>query len=980
MTSRRGALVGLGTDLAGLGATVLVAASGTAQWEQVRDRFAQWFRDQRASSRAGELLDLGPDVREPPELLHAIWASRLRGTLSQAPDKNTAAEQLRELLRSLARTADPQSPPADADAATPPDGPEVPFGHRTPHVPDPGPDAGPDPARALVRERARALAAELFGESEQGPAPDPAGETAPRAEPDPVPGPAAHAAPSRPPAPDPEEAPAPPVRPLPPLSTAPDTSPRLSPGPDPDPEPFLYLRVDPEPDPDPEPFLYLRVDPEPDPDPEPFLYLRVDPEPDPDPKPLPHVGTDPEPAPGPVPQAPPAPDPAQHTTPGPDPDPGQPRPPRPPLPADHVDFRGAEIHGPVVGVQIQHAHGARPPLGLGGPEDWPTATGLEPLAHGVRPARRVAGHPPLPPYVPRDTDRALADALAAAAAEGGLVLVLGEPFAGKTRTALAMLAAVLPAARVYAPDAGTDLRGLPDVLRAATGPHVLWLDDLDGHLGDGGLEPRLLARLAGVRTVVLATLREDAYDEYRQGPRGRVLDLARIVELPREWTAAERSRAAESADPRPARAAYLAGAEGIAAHLAVEPRLWADFQRGRRRHPRGHALVRAAIDLARCGLRGPLPQDLILEVHGTHEVPAGTDREPVADAWAWAAAKRFGLLPLLRRSGPRAWEPAPCLVDMAEQEGGLPPVSVALRQRAVEVARDNEAYDFQTVAALARTAFRDAAESGDRVASYRMGLLEESLGAAEAAEEWFRRAAGAGVAKAAGRLGRLLAGRGRDREAEPFLERAAEAGDGGAATLLGKLLRDRAVRWLEAGAARKDPEAAHLLADLLFTSGGADRLWDLYHTVSAAGRAEAARSIGMWHLAWNHRAAGHLWLRRAADAGDEEAADMLGHADRPEPLGEVLSYFAPSDHYPLDHAHYGAVLEEAGRPEEAGDHYRKGCERGDSYAAYRLAALLEKQGSPGEARTWYRKAADLGHPAALKALGEAPATPDTVEE
>uniref|UniRef100_UPI0015F04F5C sel1 repeat family protein n=1 Tax=Streptomyces sp. WELS2 TaxID=2749435 RepID=UPI0015F04F5C len=506
---------------------------------------------------------------------------------------------------------------------------------------------------------------------------------------------------------------------------------------------------------------------------------------------------------------------------------------------------------------------------------------------------------------------------------------------------------------------------------------------LDGHLGDGGLEPRLLARLAGARTVVLATLREDAYDEYRQGPRGRVLDLARIVELPREWTAAERSRAAESADPRSARAAYRAGAEGIAAYLAVEPRLWADFQRARRRHPRGYALVRAAIDLARCGLRGSLPQDLVLEAHRTQEVPAGMDREPVADAWAWAAGERFGLLPLLWRRGPRAWEPVPCLVDMAEQEGGLPPVSGALRQRAVEVARENEAYDFRTVAALARAAFRDAAEGGDKAAMYRMGLLEESLGSAEEAGAWFRRAAEAGVVKAAGRLGRLLAERGEDREAEPFLELAAGAGDGGAATLLGKLLRDRAVRWLEAGAEQKDPEALHLLADLLFTSGGADRLWDLYHKASAAGRAEVARSIGMCHLVWNERVTGHVWLRRAADAGDEEAADMLEYADRPDPLEETLGYFAPSQHYPLDHAHYGAVLEEAGRAEEASDHYLKGYERGDSYAAYRLAVLLEKKGTPDEARTWYRKAADLGHPAALKALkalGEAPATPDTVEE
>ncbi|MEU1402078.1 hypothetical protein ABZ471_06860 [Streptomyces sp. NPDC005728] len=652
---------------------------------------------------------------------------------------------------------------------------------------------------------------------------------------------------------------------------------------------------------------------------------------------------------------------------------------RPPHTADHVDFRSGTFHGPVVGVQIQNTYGGPPALAHSSPADWPTAADLEPLAHGVRPARRVKGLPQLPPYVERDVDGAVGSALA----EGGLVVVLGEPFAGKSRTALAALAAVLPTARVYAPARHADLQGLSGLLRGGPDRCVLWLDDLDGHLGDGGLEPRLLARLTGQGVVVVATLREDAYDEHRQTSRGRVLDLAQLVELPREWSRAERGRAEGAGDPRLAQAARRSGAEGVAAYLALAPLLWEEWQRARRpdRHPRGHALVRAAVDLARCGLGGPLPQDLILEVHQTHEVPAGLDRESVEDALEWAAGKRFGVLPLLRRGGPRAWEPAACLVDMAEQDGGLPPVGGGvLRQRAVEVAREDEAYDFETVARLARTAFGDAAESGDKAAMYRLGLLEESLGSAEEAEDWFRRAAEAGVAKAAGHLGRLLAGRGEGKRAEPFLERAAEAGDGTAATLLGKLLRDRAEKWLQVGADQEDSEAEHLLADLLVTSGRSEELWELYHGASAAGRPEVARSLGMWLLVWNQRIAGATWLRRAADAGDEEAADMLRYADRPETLEDALGYCAPSGTYPLDHAHYGALLEGSGRPDEASDHYHEGHRKGDSYAAYRLAALLEKQGAPEEAKDWYRRAAAMGHPGALKALGEMPEKPDTVEE
>ena len=67
-------------------------------------------------------------------------------------------------------------------------------------------------------------------------------------------------------------------------------------------------------------------------------------------------------------------------------------------------------------------------------------------------------------------------------------------------------------------------------------------------------------------------------------------------------------------DPRLVEAARRCGVEGVAAYLAVGPLLWEEWQRARRadRHPRGYALVRAAVDLARCGLRGPLAQNLLL--------------------------------------------------------------------------------------------------------------------------------------------------------------------------------------------------------------------------------------------------------------------------------------------------------------------------------------------------------------------------------
>ncbi|MFF4270813.1 hypothetical protein [Streptomyces sp. NPDC001536] len=399
---------------------------------------------------------------------------------------------------------------------------------------------------------------------------------------------------------------------------------------------------------------------------------------------------------------------------------------------DHLDFRDATFHDQVIGVQhVRNTYETRPGVPQPVVDDWPTAKDVEPLAHGVRPTRRGQGLPPLPPYVRRDADGAVRAALEQAGADGGLVVVLGEPFGGKTRTALEAAAEVLPDARVFAPARGEDLRALPAVLRGRLDPVVLWLDDLDTHLGDG-LEPRLLAQLTGQGVVVLATLREDAYDECRNTPRGRVLDLAHMVELPREWSEAERERAGRAGDARLTEAARRSGAEGVAAYLSVGPLLWEEWRRARRadRHPRGHALVRAAIDLARCGLQGPVSQDLLVKVHEADDddVGAGVERESVDEALVWAAGKRHGALRMLRRSGMRMWEAAPYLVETAAQDAGFPAVDASVWRCALEAARGDAAYDFEVVARRAGEAFRSAADAGDSQAMFELGRLARVWG------------------------------------------------------------------------------------------------------------------------------------------------------------------------------------------------------------------------------------------------------------
>jgi len=665
----------------------------------------------------------------------------------------------------------------------------------------------------------------------------------------------------------------------------------------------------------------------------------------------------------------------------------------PPLPeptgGDHLDFRSGTFNGQFVGVQhVSNTYAAPLPGDAEpGPLDWPLAKDIEPRTHGVRPTRRVKGLPALPPHVRRDQDGTVNSALEQASSEGGLVVVLGPAYAGKSRTALAAMAQALPDHRVFAPAQHEDLRRLPALLRGRTERCVVWLDDLDDHLGTGGLEPRLLAQLTGLEAVVLATMREEAYEKYvGTSAKGRLLSLAQLVELPRFWGRAERRRAEETDDPRLTEAARESGPEGVATYLAIGPRLWTDWQLApnRQRHPRAYALVRAAIDLARCGLKGPLPQDLLVKVHEGYGI-VGLERESLEDAWEWAGRKRYGVLRTLRcdggENGPFA-DVLPYFVHTAEQDETFPPVAEWVWGHALEVARAHPAaYDVENVAAGARASYLREAEAGNASAMHALGLLEESLGEREKAEFCFRQAAEAGQPESAGRLGRLLVERGESREAEPFLELAAEAGDGDAATLLAKLLLERAEGWLRTGAEVGNPEAAHRLGDVLLGKGDVDEADEYYDYAASVGYTEVALSTGMWHLLRNRRERAEVWLERAAKDGNEQAGYLQRQLRRrPEPLANTVKYFSFTDGYPLDIAHHGVVLEKQGHLDEAREQYEKAHESGDSYGAYRLATLLEKQDKPDEATTWYRKAADMGHPAALKALAERAPTPDTVKE
>ncbi|MCX4666704.1 ATP-binding protein [Streptomyces sp. NBC_01381] len=494
-----------------------------------------------------------------------------------------------------------------------------------------------------------------------------------------------------------------------------------------------------------------------------------------------------------------------------------------PTPKDHVDFSSGTFNGPGPVIGVQNNYGPR----TASADGWPRADQLRRTALGVRPVRRFGDESALPPYVARDCDDELNTLIAGALEGGGLVVVTGEPLSGKTMTAAWALLHrnVGDGARVHTPHPGTDLRDIPAQLRGRdrTQTYVVWLDDLEGHLGEHGLTAGLLAQLAHEGVLVLATMSDEAYDTHRfgGGPASRVLSGAGTVQLNSRWSEPELARLAEAADPRLVDAARWRGERDVTEYLAVGPELWDEWRRAARRNPLGHLLVRAAIDLARCGLtRGVTPKLLsqVQEEYGPEAADA--DSESFEEALAWATEPRHGVTGLLvPGEWPGTWRAYGSLIADAARSPLTGPVPDKVWVRAYRELQPHDVAELDGFVAAFRLILTPQAANGDAPAMTWLGLLAENEGDTAAAEDWYRKAADLGSTRAAGALGRLLAVRVAYAEAVPHLTAAADAGEAGAAALLGQVHQHLAVHYFRIAKADGDPMAGQRLKGLLRPTG-----------------------------------------------------------------------------------------------------------------------------------------------------------------
>ncbi|MEU6280847.1 sel1 repeat family protein [Streptomyces sp. NPDC047028] len=504
--------------------------------------------------------------------------------------------------------------------------------------------------------------------------------------------------------------------------------------------------------------------------------------------------------------------------------PAAPQPTPAPPQGDHVDFRRGTFYGPVSGAEHHYYNGGDRPA-RSDPAGWPTLADADPIALGVQRTRRFDGESRLPPYVAREADARLAALLRGER----LVVVTGEPLSGKSRTAWEALWTVAPpTTRVYAPLPGTDLTGLPAAVRDRPGPYVLWLDELDGHLGDHGLGVGLLAQLDALGMPVVATMSDEAYDRHRfgGGRASKVLGGVPTVDLPRHWTETELTALAEAGDPRLRDALERRGDCGVTEYLAVAPELWDVWRRADRPHragghPLGHLLVRAAVDAARCGISGPVPGDLIGEMLEAYE-PEGPepDWEPDDEALAWATEKHHGVAALLQKHGEDDMSAFGSLIADTEAIAEPPEIPLPVWIVVLDAADTDGAPSLGGVADAMRAYMTPRAEAGDGDAMAMLGLVAEWEDDPAAALHWLRRANEAEVTDvelaqgALLTLCRLLAHDGEHEEAAAWLRRGAEKGDAEAAYELSLLLRERADHWLRQAAAGGYPAAKNALAAL----------------------------------------------------------------------------------------------------------------------------------------------------------------------
>ena len=523
------------------------------------------------------------------------------------------------------------------------------------------------------------------------------------------------------------------------------------------------------------------------------------------------------------------------------------------------------------------------------------------------------------------------------------MLLTGGSSVGKTRCAAEAVKALLPDWWLIHPVGPTEVAELAAVPPARA---VVWLDELqrylDGKHGLTGGVVRALLRASGT-IVIIGTLWPDRYAAYtavplpgRADPHERareVLELAVIIRVGAQFTAAEQGRArlAAARDPRLA-AAVKADGYGLTQTLAAAPQLVARWEDAQQADPYAWAVLTAALDAVRLGARASLTAGLLRAAAPGY--CTGVQQAEAPSNWferalAYATGKLYGAAAAL----------APTGADMGRIDGYT--VADYLLQHATRERRAARVPASTWDALLGH--IRDTADTL-RLADSAKGRLLNRY-----AILLYRHAADAGHRDAALRLNRLLV----DQEDLDELRARAQAGDEDAAAGLDRVLADRGdLDELRARARTGDWFAAEQLANCdldrlraLANVGYQGAVYWLDNMLARGGELDELRARAR---AGDQYAARLLAdcrdldeLRARADTGGQFSTLLLAHRgdlDR----GDLDELRARADADDETAAPWLAtLLYELGHLDEL----RARADAGDEWAAARLDEMLASRGS-----------------------------------
>jgi hypothetical protein len=287
-------------------------------------------------------------------------------------------------------------------------------------------------------------------------------------------------------------------------------------------------------------------------------------------------------------------------------------------------------------------------MGLAG---WPLAEWRDPVVLEVHPAVQPDDPEPelpvLPVYVPREHDAMLAKVVKAAGGASGIAVLVGGSSTGKTRAcwqALELLRGLEPPWRLWHPISPSRpqaaLAELPGI-----GPRtVVWLNEAQFYLdAPGGVGEQVAAGLREALrdpgrgpVLVLATLWPQFWDTLisrpSEGPdlhaQARELLAGHDIAVPAAFTPAQLRQLAQLGDRRPTAAATAAADGRVIQFLAGAPELLARF---RNAQPAARALIEAAMDARRLGMRPALP--LAFLAAAVRGYLTDTDWDQLDDDW-----------------------------------------------------------------------------------------------------------------------------------------------------------------------------------------------------------------------------------------------------------------------------------------------------------------------------------------------------------